>query len=115
LATLLFAIAAFSTTGGTHPLPRDAKELLVVALVFFVVAGFLALLTNMPMQYEVANVTTTLNRSQRDPSDDQVEALRWSARVYAKALKDANGKNPSRSNPRRGTPWRIACECSSPV
>ena len=41
LATLLFGLAAFSATGTTRPLPRDTKELLVVALVFFVIAGTL--------------------------------------------------------------------------
>jgi hypothetical protein len=93
LATLLFGVATFSTTGSTRPLPRDAKEFLVVALVIFVAAGFLALLTNLPSRYELANLTTTLNRSQRDPADNEAEALRWSARVYEKALRTAKRKN----------------------
>ncbi len=97
LATLLFGIAAFSTTGRTRPLPQDTKELLVVALVGFVIAGFLALLTNLPLRYELANLTTMLNRSQREPADSEAEALRWSARVYEKALRTAK-----RSNNRKG-------------
>ena len=93
LATLLFAIAAFSATGSAHRLSQYTKDFLVVALVIFVIAGLLALCTNLPGTYEVANLTTTLNRSQREPPDDEIEALRWTARVYAKSLETAKLKN----------------------
>jgi hypothetical protein len=39
LATLLFGLAALSLTGQMHPLPRDSKELLVAAVVIFVVVA----------------------------------------------------------------------------
>jgi len=93
LATLLFGLAAFSATGTTRPLPRDTKELLVVALVFFVIAGTLALLTNLPVGYQVVAPSGPLNKALKDPSDGEVEALRWTARVYAGTLTDAKRKN----------------------
>ena len=52
LASLLYGVAAFSTVGRMHALPQDSKELLVVAVVVFVVARVLALLTTFPAYYQ---------------------------------------------------------------
>jgi hypothetical protein len=94
LATLLFGLAAFTATKKSHDhLPHDARLALVVALILFVVAGILALLTNLPVAYEVPSAEMILNLAERDPPHTDVEAQRELAKVYARIVKDAKQKN----------------------
>jgi hypothetical protein len=70
LATLLFALTAGLTTAAHFKLPGHARLPLVLALVAFVLAALLGLITNIPLQY-------------KEPSPDGlavlVDANYWSA------------------------------------
>jgi len=52
LATLLFGLVALFTKSADYQLPRQASGPLAVALVSFVAAAVLALLTNVPLFYK---------------------------------------------------------------
>jgi len=91
LASLVFGLAAFASTGKTHPLPQDTRELLILALAVFVAAGVLAILTNLPIAYRVPKPAQLLRRAQQDESE--THALRWVAGVYEGMLTDAKRKN----------------------
>jgi hypothetical protein len=91
LASLVFGLAAFASTGKTHPLPQDTRELLVLALAVFVAAGVLAILTNLPIVYRVPKPAQLHRRAQQD--ENEIDALRWVAGVYEGMLTDAKRKN----------------------
>lgn len=57
LVTLLFGFVALLTKAANYELPRQASGPLAVALVAFVVAAILALLSNLPLSYKGADLT----------------------------------------------------------
>jgi hypothetical protein len=93
LATLLFGLAAFATAEKIHSLTHDAKSSLIVALVAFGVAGILALLTNMPVPYDVPKAASIKSLAERDPPDSEAVAIKELTEVYARMATDANRKN----------------------
>jgi hypothetical protein len=57
LVTLLFGLTSLNVRRATtYDLPDSAARLLVIALVCFVVAALLALITNLPLRYQGATV-----------------------------------------------------------
>jgi hypothetical protein len=93
LATLLFGLAAFATAEKIHPLTHDAKVSLIAALVAFGVAGILALLTNLPIQYDVPKSDSIKRLAEKEPPDSELVALRNLTEVYSRMATDAKRKN----------------------
>lgn len=94
LATLLFGLAALSTKKSpTFSLPDPSGTLLAIALVFFVAAAILALMTNAPRSYEAATAEGLRKRVKMAPMWDENEAERDIALTRIKALEDAKVKN----------------------
>jgi hypothetical protein len=93
LVTLLFGLASLSTTEKTLKLPGEAKELLIIALVAFVVAAVLALATNFPMPYEVPRAEALKQRLKARPVRDEEAALRDIAVTRANMLRRAKTMN----------------------
>lgn len=93
LATFLFGLAAFATTKKIHPLTHDAKTALIVALIAFGVAGVLALLTNLPIGYDVPKSDSIMSLVEKNPPDTETVARQKLAEVYARMATDAKQKN----------------------
>jgi len=93
LAALLFGLASLAMTGKIQSLPSDAKVWLAVALVAFVCAAVLGLLTNFPFVYDAPKVEAIKGRLKEVPIKDQDAAVRDIALTRVRTLKDAKNKN----------------------
>ncbi len=93
LATLLFGLAAFATAEKVHSLTHDAKASLVVALVAFGVAGIFALLTNLPVQYDVPKSDSIKRLAEKNPPNSEAVALQDLTGIYSRMTTDAKRKN----------------------
>jgi hypothetical protein len=91
LATLLFGVAAFAKTGKLHALPVDMHAWLLAALIAFVAAGLLALLTNLPIAYNVPKLESVLRVAQKPESE--ADARLELAAIYVGMATDAKRKN----------------------
>lgn len=108
LATLLFGLAAFAATKKIHPLAHDAKTALIIALIAFGVAGVLALLTNLPIGYDVPKSDSIKGLAEKDPPDSEAVARQKLAEVYARMATDAKRKNGFKG-------WLLFCALLSEV
>jgi hypothetical protein len=93
LVTLLFGLAALSTTGKSQELPSDAKKWLAAALVVFVIAAVLALVTNFPFFYNGPKPAAIKARLNQKPIRGEDAARRDVALTRANMLKDVKKKN----------------------
>lgn len=88
LATLLFAFAAFVSEPDRLPLSSGERSLLSLAVVAFVAAAVLALLTNRPMNYGEPGPSTPhdlLVAWDHDPERSRKEVSKAWGKVFAQA------------------------------
>lgn len=94
LTTLLFGLAAFSTTSTSAiKLPGSARHLLIAALVLFFVSALAALLVNAPLIYQAVKPDDIRGRLKEEPVRDGEAATRDIAFTQLKALKSAKKMN----------------------
>jgi hypothetical protein len=94
LVTLLLALAGLATEASkTVVLPHAARWWLVAALIAFIVATLLALLTNIPLRYEAVTAAAISGRLDEKPIKSVPDAQRDIALTRAKSLADAKCKN----------------------
>jgi hypothetical protein len=94
LVTLLFGLAALSTTvGKSDPLRHEEKVWLGVALVLFVLSSIAALATNFPLKYEVVEAKEIEARLNETPIKDGEAARLDVAETEITTLTDAKQKN----------------------
>ena len=93
LVTLLFGLAALATEREGFAFPTAARALLVAALVFFVVAGLAALITNIPLSYE--GVTTDALRAavKERWADSEATAAEMTSLTRINVLESAKRRN----------------------
>jgi hypothetical protein len=94
LVTLLFALAALSTTESeTFVLPDSAQTWLSIALILFFLSALAALLTNAPFVYQAVEAERIRGRLREDPPRSADSAVRDIAFTRADALEAAKAKN----------------------
>lgn len=93
LATLLFGVGAFAKTEKPYVLSHQAQGWLIGALIAFVIAGVLALLTNLPIAYEVPKLESILSLARKQPPHSETEARLEIAEAYKRMATDAKRKN----------------------
>jgi hypothetical protein len=94
LATLLLGLAALSTKESrTFVLPDSSETLLAIALLFFVAAAALALVTNLPAGYEAVKVQAVRDRLNEDPVRNADAAAKDIAETRLKAIATAKKRN----------------------
>lgn len=94
LVTLLFGLAALSTTvGKSDPLRHEEKVWLGVAVVLFVLSAIAALATNFPLKYEVVEAKEIEARLNETPIRDGEAARLDVAETEITTLTDAKQKN----------------------
>lgn len=96
LATLLFGVAAFAKTEEPYVLSHQAQSWLIVGLVAFVVAAVLALMTNLPLSYDVPSLESILKLAEADSPDARDAAQKRLARWYKRMATDAKAKNSAK-------------------
>ena len=90
LATLLFGLAALSTTrDATFALPQSAGDLLVVSLGCFVVAATFALAANIPLRYQAVRPASIRGRLNESPVRSVTSASRDVALTRLNVLESA--------------------------
>jgi hypothetical protein len=95
---LLLALAGLATEASKAVvLPHAARWWLVAALIAFIVATLLALLTNIPLRYEAVTAAAIKGRLDEKPIKPMHEAQRDIALTRAKALADAKCKNGAKA------------------
>jgi hypothetical protein len=102
LVTLLFGLAALSTASAKgNPLHHKESVFLAIALVLFLAAGLLALLTNVPLKYEglalpdpkKPEAPSFLDRLNANPEDSYKDAVYAVADVRLTILTSAQRQN----------------------
>jgi flagellar biosynthesis protein FlhB len=93
LVTLLFALAALSTKGQTFVLPDAARGWLLGSLPFFVLAALAAVITNIPVKYQIVTAEAIRERLKEKPIRNADEAAKDIALTRVKALKSAKKIN----------------------
>jgi hypothetical protein len=94
LVTLLFALAALSTKAkSTFTLTGHAPTYLAIALVLFVVAAFLALLTNVPVKYSVPGAESIRKQVKKAAGLTADDALLDITNSRLDSIVDAKTKN----------------------
>lgn len=98
LATLLLGLAALSTKkADTFVLPHPADTYLAISLVLFAAAAVLALLTNLPMNYDTPTVDALKERVNEAVMGDEDAAEKDIALTRIKNLKTAKEKNTTKA------------------
>ncbi|MGH3040254.1 MAG: hypothetical protein ACRDNG_00655 [Gaiellaceae bacterium] len=99
LVTLLFGLTALSVRrASTFVVPDAAAGLLVAALVFFVLAALLAILTNVPRSYEGVTVEALRKAVKERREDTEAVASEMVALTRLKVLASAKKNNDFKGN-----------------
>jgi len=94
LTSLLFGLAAFSTTGAhAFVLPASARHLLIAALVLFFASAVGALVANAPLVYQAVKPGDIRGRLKETPVREREAAARDIAFTQLKALESAKKMN----------------------
>jgi hypothetical protein len=97
LVTLLFGLSALTTKAQGFVLPQRSQDFLVAALASFAASGVLAILTNLPLQYEGVTVAALRTAVKERWDDDAAEAERMTSLTRLKQLHTAKKKNNLKS------------------
>ena len=108
LVTLLFGLTARTVRrASTFAIPDSSAALLVAALVFFVLAALLAIVTNLPRSYEGVTVDALRKAVQERWEDSEAVASEMVALTRLKTLASARSNNDLKG---RALVAAMACE-----
>jgi hypothetical protein len=93
LVTLLFGLTALASEREGFVLPTTARVLLIVALVFFVIAGLAALVTNIPLSYEGVTTDALRGAVKERWTDSEAVASEMTALTRITVLESARRRN----------------------
>lgn len=93
LVTLLFGLVTLLTRSDEYVLPQSVHDLLGWALVAFVMAALLALLTNLPLNYANIDVAQSTAVFQGHWDDSQSDGRRRVVATRLKVLETAQSRN----------------------
>ena len=108
LVTLLFGLTALTVRrASTFVIPDSSAALLVAALVFFVLAALLAIVTNLPRSYEGVTVDALRKAVKERWEDSEAVASEMVALTRLKMLASARSNNDLKG---RALVAAMACE-----